>query len=1516
MIKSPQFLVCITGILLASFLPARAQLSVSSVPTPTQLVSNILLGSGVSATNITYSGGATARGSFNCIGGCNVGLSNGVLLTSGAVSNAIGPNTSTGAGTATGAGSDIDLNPLNPGGSNPQDAAVLQFDFMVATDSLRFRYVWASEEYHDYVNSSCNDVFGFFVNGPGIVGKKNIALIPGTTTPISINNVNNGYAPGGTSPSGPCTNCGYFTDNTGGTTVQYDGMTTVLTAATKVCPCENYHIKLAVQDFCDGAFDSGVFLEGNSFQSIGEIPVLAMNGQYTQVGDTLYICPGDSIELGVYACRAPLWSTGDTTASIWVTQPGVYYTSIANLTPPGCFAFSALIYVQYITPAAVVTASGPTSFCPGDSVVLSATTGSTYLWSTGATTQSITVYNPGSYYCSVSFGGNCADVTDTVSVSHMAGLTLTIIPSGPTTFCQGSNVTLTASSASVVWSTGAVTQSISVNSSGTITATPTAAGFCPSSSSVLITVNPNPTVSINGQSTICQNSSSTLSTNNPFAQYLWSGGQTSATISAGTTGIYSVTVTNANGCTATNTFNLNVLPNPIPVISGDFDFCQGSSSVLTASAGYSGYQWSNGALSATTNVNNAGIYTVTVTDGNGCTGKTTQLIVVNANPLPLIGGVTAICQGANANLIASPAGLSYLWSNGSTTNSIQPAAAATYTVTVTDANACTGVASQVVNVNANPTPLISGNLSVCQGLNSTLSVGNSYTSYSWSTGASTSSITVNSSSAYTVTVTDLNGCTGVSSANFSVLPFTAATITGPAGFCAGNNATLNAGSGYSAYQWSNGNTGQQVNVNSGGLYTVTVTAANGCSGSSAFNINAWALPVPQITGVTAVCQGAAANLIAGPSGLNYQWNTGSTAGSIQPITNGTYTLTVTDNNGCFSAVSQVVTVNNNPLPLITGNFTVCQGNNGLLDATLAGATGYAWSNGASSAQIQPVTGGPYTVIVTDINGCTGTATQNFVVNSLPLPGISGLTAFCTGGNVTLASTATFPAYLWSNGFVNAQNTINTGGTYTLTVTDNNGCQNSVSYTVTEHPLPQPVLPANADICDGFSTILSPGNFTTYQWSNGSSAATITVNTNGLFVVTVTDINGCVNAASSTVTTHANPVPVISGPSKICEDQSAILNAGSGYTNYLWSTGGISAIQIVNLSGNYTVQVTDSYGCTGTGIFDLSVNPLPQVALSGDLDICSGESTRIETISGQGNYLWSNGSTDPFIIVSTGGIYSVTVTTLQGCTKSLGVTLKEHPIPQALYDPQQNIDCEEIRIKFENNSICETGSLFAWTFGDGGTSTERSPSHVYAAAGEYNTSLKVTSPAGCIDDEAIQVAVVIPPFPNAEFGQSATIVSVFNSEVSFNNKSTNSVRYKWNFGDGQSSEDENPSHVFDQVGSVKIKLIAFNGVNCLDEYETKLEVVPFFVPNAFTPNGDGKNDVFFDGTPVLNVTSFDMLIFNRWGQLIYKTDSFFRPWDGSDPNGDPAQDGLYSYLIKIKSIKGKHYEYTGTFSLIR
>lgn len=1284
--------------------PVFAQLTVSSAPTPTQLIQNVLLGPGVAASNITYTGAATARGSFTCAGACNLGISSGVLLTSGGVNFAVGPNNVTGAGQANGTGSDPNLNALNPGGSAAQDLAKFEFDFTVATDSVRFRYIWASEEYSDYVGTVCNDVFGFFISGPGITGTRNIALIPGTTTPITINNVNNGNAPAMTSPNGPCSNCAYFRDNHGSTTIQYDGMTTVLTAAAQVCPCETYNIKLAVQDFCDGNFDSGVFLEGNSFQSVGEIPILNISNSL-QVGDTIYICPGDSVQLGVNACRATLWSTGDTTASIWVNQPGIYYTSIAN--PPLCFAFSNFIYVQSLAPDAIVTAGGPTTFCPGDSVTLSVTPGVSYQWSNGANTQSITVRTPGDYFCSVSYGqsANCADISDTVSVSFSPAITMSISASGPLSLCQGQSVTLSSSTPNVSWSTGSTNPSITVSTAGNYTATPTDAGFCPVPDTVTVVINPNPVVSITGNDTICQGSSSTLSTGTLYSSYSWSNGQTSPTINVNAAGAYSLTVTDANGCTGSNQFNLTVLSNPSPAISGVFDFCTGSSTTLTATAGFTSYAWNNGNTSANLNVNTSGTYTVTVTDAAGCTGISSQAVTALPLPIAAISGVTAICQGANANLVANPSGMTYLWSNGANTPTIQPSVAGTYTLTVTDNNGCSNTVSQAVTVNSNPAPAISGTLQVCDGSTSTLSAGVGFAAYSWSNGSTTSNILVQTSGTYTVTVSDANGCSGSTSAVFTVLPFSPPSIVAPTGFCSGSNASLTANPGYAFYLWSNGNSNSSQTIASGGTYTVTVTAANGCSGNT-------------------------------------------------------------------------------------------------------------------------------------------------------------------------------------------------------------------SVSITQHPLPVPVLAPTYDICSGNTQLLSPGSFTAYIWSDGSSSANLSVSTTGNYTVTVTDGNGCTAGASTAVTSHPLPQPQISGDNTLCQGETTILNAGAGYTLYQWSNGDTNPVITTSTAGSYQVTVSDAYGCSGTASFSVQVFPLPLASITGDPDICAGETATLTTPAGQGTYLWSDGSNSNSISSGNGGQYTVTLTSPDGCTAASSFMLSVHPVPVASYTAVQDIRCDEIWVKFNNTSVCEPGSAFTWQFGDGSGSSDTSPNHIYTDSGDYQTTLVVISPYGCTDSTGQVITLTRIPPPEALFAQSHRIVSIFDAEVSFTNQSLNATRYRWSFDDGESSDAESPTHLFDKIGTQKVILTAFNGANCFDEYISYVEVAPFFVPNAFSPNDDGKNDVFFDGTPAIKVRSYRMDVFNRWGENVYTTDSYLRPWDGLDYNGKPSPEGLYVYRILINSLKGKDYEFSGSFSLVR
>ncbi len=253
-------------ILLICFLPwiSSAQLQILNNKTPQQLVQQVLVGSGVTVSNITFTGAPVAIREFKNGGTTNLGLLSGIVLSTGQAADVVGPNNTGGMSTNNNTGSDPQLASLITASIN--DAAVLEFDFIPIADTIQFRYVFGSEEYPEYV-FSFNDVFGFFMTGPNPAGgnytNKNIAIVPGTTTtPVSIYNINNG-----STNSGPCVNCQFYVDNTGGLTIQFDGMTTVLTAMAVVVPCQTYHMKLAVGDAGDHVLDSGVLLEANSFSS-------------------------------------------------------------------------------------------------------------------------------------------------------------------------------------------------------------------------------------------------------------------------------------------------------------------------------------------------------------------------------------------------------------------------------------------------------------------------------------------------------------------------------------------------------------------------------------------------------------------------------------------------------------------------------------------------------------------------------------------------------------------------------------------------------------------------------------------------------------------------------------------------------------------------------------------------------------------------------------------------------------------------------------------------------------------------------------------------------------------------------------------------------------------------------------------------------------------------------------------------------------------------------------------------
>jgi hypothetical protein len=304
-------------------------------------------------------------------------------------------------------------------------------------------------------------------------------------------------------------------------------------------------------------------------------------------------------------------------------------------------------------------------------------------------------------------------------------------------------------------------------------------------------------------------------------------------------GSYAITVTDANGCTDTETVEIQVFAAPPAAISGPSSFCTGESATLSASGG-TAYAWSTGASTATINVTSAGTYTLTVTDANGCTGTATTAVTVNTGPTVQITGDTEICSNETTSLSAS-SGASYLWSTGATSQAISAGAAGTYTVTVTGANSCTGTATATLSVQTAPDAVISGDPVACAGQSVTLTASGG-DQLLWSTGSSAAEIVLNQGGTYSVTATNTNGCTDVASVSVNITQTTfqvevSATPETCVGAADGAVAlTITGGIQPFSYLWNNQANTSSISGLSAGAYAVTITDDVGCTQTASADV--------------------------------------------------------------------------------------------------------------------------------------------------------------------------------------------------------------------------------------------------------------------------------------------------------------------------------------------------------------------------------------------------------------------------------------------------------------------------------------------------------------------------------------------------------------------------------------------------------------------------------------------------------------------------------------------------------
>jgi hypothetical protein len=894
------------------------------------------------------------------------------------------------------------------------------------------------------------------------------------------------------------------------------------------------------------------------------------------------------LSAGVYTCVVTNSCGSTASRTVNITQPSAVVGSTA-VTMPLCNGANG---------SATITLSG-------------GTTPYTYTWSSGPTSSVEPTLLAGTYTVRGTDANGCS-VTRSVTITQPSAIsTSTAITN---VLCNGGSTgsaTVTASGGigafTYLWSSAQTTSVITGLNAGIRTVTVTDANSCTRTNTVTITQPTAINTSTAITNVLCNGGSTgsatvTASGGAGSFTYLWSSAQTTSVITGLNAGIRTVTVTDANSCTRTNTVTITQ-PTAINTSTAITNvLCNGGSTgsaTITASGGAGSftYLWSSAQTTSVISGQTSGVRTVTVTDGNGCTGTNTVTISQPASALATSTAITnVLCFGnsTGAATVTASGGVgsfTYLWSSAQTTSVISGQTSGVRTVTVTDGNGCTATNTVTISQPASA-------LATSTAITNVLCFGNS-------TGAAT--------------------------------------------------VTASGGTGPYSYLWSSAQTTSVISSLNSGIRTVTVTDANGCISVNTVNISqpASALSATQSqTNITCVNINGfgSVNVSGGTAGYNYNWTpTGGTSSASSALTAGNYTCTISDANMCSTTAVFTITANVvAPSVSITGTTQVCMGQSAFLTAN--GANTYSWSTTSTTntVLVSPSVLTTYSVVGTNsVNGCVASAAHTVIVNAIPTVSVNS-GSICNGNSFTITPSGA-STYTIEGGNAIVSPTVN--ATYTVIGTSSAGCVSVSSATSSVTVNPNPIITgiSNQTLCLGNSFTLSPNGASSYTVAQGVSMpasfsnSIVITPTAGLSVYTVTGTSSLSCNGSNTLSTIVNPNPIVTAvtsTSIICGPPfqgTATINA-SGASTYTWNTSatGSSITVTPSVTTSYTVTGTDANGCQNTAVITQSV------------DACTGIN---EFVSGNGVSVYPNPNNGIFTIYiqNVNSKTSITVTNVLGQT---------------------------------------------------------------------------------------------------------------------------------------------------------------------------------------------------------------------------------------------------------------------------
>ncbi len=854
-------------------------------------------------------------------------------------------------------------------------------------------------------------------------------------------------------------------------------------------------------------------------------------------------------------------------------------------------------------------------------------------------------------------------------------------------------------------------------------------------------------------------------------------------------------------------------------------------------------------------------------------------------------------------------------------------------------------------------------------------VGDTYT-LTWSpsgtqTGTNTISDVVNSTTTYNVTINTSSGCEATDQVTINVEDLQIDQILTTNDNCGFNlgTATINMANGVSPYFYDIGTdttssgTFDSLSI---GNYTITVTDNQGCTETGQFTIiDGGSISAGFTSSADQCLSGNSFNFTnTGFTDANATWTwefqnaSPTTNSNLENPTNITWTQAGTFNvsqlvvyGTCRDSVTNQITIY--PMPDITSFNNV---DNPCYHDCIATSTPviqsgtapftYLWSDAQTTSTATNLCAGDYGLTVTDANGCKDSSNTTITEGTqMSFSNIDYTEPSCHGFNdgvINFDGNGGCQPYTYTlngNNQLNGNYTNLLQGQYSLSIKDCNSCEIDTSITLNEPEVLEISVEKTDILCygehSGTVTMHAQGGTPSYTYhldSLSNSTGMFNGLYNNTYSVYVTDSHNCKDSSTVEITEPQELILGVTPEYHICNGTSQELETSvSGgiypYT-YHWNTNESSSSITVSptTETNYWVYIEDANSCK-TDTQHIVVIPSRAVeinAYSNKDKVCPGEPIAVTADINYGQAPYSTYVNDemmntPIIIYPNNEhiYYYVKVVDACGSTDTDTLKLETYPIPVINFSADVLSGCQPLEVNF--NQDIDSIASYSWNFGDEEGSYSANPVHIYNQSGVFDVTLSVITNNGCSAQKTVDNLITVYKKPVSKFIASPEITSFVNPDITFNNISTDAISYIWSFGDGDSSLASNPVHSYDAVGDYMVSLIAISNHNCRDTSAKEIKITEEFtlyVPSAFSPDGDGINEVFKVTGNGIDLDNYHLYVYGRWGELIFETEDLYGAWDGNLKSGKKAPEGTYRWVIYGKDFNGKAFEKTGNITIIR